>query len=208
MIQLASIVEGQGEIEAVPVLIRRIAREIDPGLAVQPHPPFRIPRTKLIKPGVLEHYVEVAARRAGHGGALLIILDSDDECPAALGPQLLSRAQSIRGDLAISVTLAHREFEAWFLAAAESLRGQRGFLAELVSPTDPEAKRDAKGWLSAQMEEGRSYSPTLDQPALAALLDIAAARQKAPSFDRFCREVTRLLVSSSRNCPGIDSPTR
>jgi len=195
LIQLVSIVEGQGEVEAVPLLVRRIAREIDPGLLVQAHPPFRIPRSKMIKPGVLEHYVDVAARRAGSAGVLLIVLDSDDDCPAELGPQLLGRARRVQGSLAISVTLAHREFEAWFLAAAESLRGQRGLIEGLVGPSDPEARRDAKGWLSAQMAEGRSYVPTLDQPALAALLDIAAARRRSPSFDRFYREVTRLLTS-------------
>lgn len=196
MIQLVSIVEGQGEVEAIPILVRRIAREIEPGLLVQTHPPFRVPRSKLIKPGVLEHYVDVAARRAGRAGVILIVLDSDDDCPAELGPQLLSRTQPTRGGFATSVCLAHREFEAWFLAAAESLRGQRGLVEDLVGPSDPEAKRDAKGWLSAQMEEGRSYAPTLDQPALASLLDIAAARRRSRSFDRFCREVTRLLTSA------------
>lgn len=194
MIQVVSIVEGQGEVEAIPILVRRIARAIDPGLLVQTHPPFRISRSKLIKPGVLEHYVDIAVRRADREGILLIVLDSDDDCPAELGPQLSARVRRAREGFATSVCLAHREFEAWFLAGAESLRGQRGLVEDLVGPPDPESKRDAKGWLSAQMEEGRSYAPTLDQPALASLLDIAAARLRSRSFDRFCREVIRLLT--------------
>jgi hypothetical protein len=194
LIQLVSIVEGQGEVEAVTILVRRIARELDPGLLVQAHPPFRISRGKLLKPGGLEHYVEVAVRRAGRGGVLLIVLDSDDDCPAELGPRLRSRVYETARGFAASVCLAHREFEAWFLAAAESLRGQRGLIGNLASPPDPEVRRDAKGWLSAQMEAGRSYVPSLDQPVMAALFDLAAARRRSLSFDRFYREVSRLLT--------------
>src|SRR5215208_1860233 len=138
-VNLTCIVEGHGEIDAVPLIIRRISREIDPGLMVTIHQPFRVPRSKLVKPGELERAVELAGRRAGENGAIFIILDSDDECPAALGPELLDRARRVRPDRLISVVLAKHEFEAWFLAAAESLRGRRGLAADLESPPDPES---------------------------------------------------------------------
>jgi hypothetical protein len=89
-LELACIVEGDGEVEAVPVAIRRIVHEIHPNLGLKIHHPIRIPRTKLVKPGELERSVELAARRAGKGGAILMLLDSDDDCPAALGPELLA----------------------------------------------------------------------------------------------------------------------
>src|SRR5262249_6062139 len=123
---LACIVEGHGEIEAVPVTVRRIARLVSPELVLKIHPPFRVPRNRLVKPGELERSVELAARRAGPAGVILVVLDGDDECPAALGPELLARAQKTRPDIPIRVVLAKREFEAWFLASAESLRGRRG----------------------------------------------------------------------------------
>ncbi len=189
----ACIVEGHGECEAVPVLIRRIAEKLDPALQVWMPKPIRIPRSKIIKPNEIERAVELAARKMGGKGAILIVLDSDDDCPAKVGPELLKRAQAARSDRPIAVVLAKREFEAWFLQAAESLRGKRGLLETLSAPPDPESVRGAKEWLSARMQPGRTYSETIDQPALAAHFEIEAARQ-ADSFDKCYREAVRLLT--------------
>lgn len=199
-VNLACIVEGHGEIEAVPVTIRRIAQLIDPGLVVNIHQPFRVPRTKLVKQGELERTVELAGRRAGRDGAVVIVLDSDDECPATLGPELLIRVKRTRSDLPVSVVLAKREFEAWFLAAAESLRGRRGLASNLESPSEPESIRGAKEWLTARMPTGRRYVETLDQPALAAVFDLERAR-RARSFDKFFRDVLNLLEDNHRTAP-------
>ncbi|HZF13425.1 MAG TPA: DUF4276 family protein [Thermoanaerobaculia bacterium] len=196
-VQLACIVEGDGEIEAVPLLVRRIAQEVAPNLAVHIVHRIRLSRGKLNKPVELERAVELAARRAGAGGAILIVFDSDGSDPEELEREVLARAVRVRSDFAIGVALAHMEFEAWFLAAAESLRGCRGLTADLTAPADPEAIRGAKEWLSAHMEKGRTYAPVLDQPALAATFDLSVARQRSPSFERFYREVTRLLAIRS-----------
>jgi hypothetical protein len=119
-------------------------------------------------------------------------LDCDDSCPADKGPELLKRAKKARGDLPISVVLAKREFEAWFLAAAESLRGQRGLTADLSAPMAPEGIRGAKEWLASQMSHGLSYSESSDQSALTAVFDLTAAR-RADSFDKCYREIVHLV---------------
>ena len=93
----------------------------------------------------------------------------------------------------ISVVLAKKEFEAWFIAAAESLRGQCGLSQELVADPDPESIRGAKEWLSRQMPRNRRYAETTDQPALTAIFDLQAAR-RADSFDKCYREIVRLLT--------------
>jgi hypothetical protein len=41
---------------------------------------------------------------------------------------------------------------------------------------------------------GPPYKETLDQAALAAVFDLKDSRQNSPSFDKFCREVERLLL--------------
>lgn len=191
-IDLACIVEGDGDVEAVPILIRRIVPDIAPGLVLKAHT-FRVSRPKLVKPGELERSIELAARRAGKGGAILVVLDSDDDCPATLGPELLDRARQARSDLPISVVLAKREFEAWFLASARSLRGLRGLAGDLEPPPDPETIRGAKEWLTARMPEGRSYVETLDQSALTASMDLLQAREAAPSFDKFFRDLVAIV---------------
>ena len=190
-VDLACIVEGDGDVDAVPIALRRIVQETDPSLTIKVHP-LRVPRTKLVKPGELERSIELAARRAGRRGAIFVVLDSDDDCPATLGPELLGRARKVRPDLPISVVLAKREFEGWFLASAESLRGLRGLASDLKPPPDPESIRGTKEWLTARMTAGRSYVETLDQPALAASFDLLQART-APSFDKFFRDVVAVI---------------
>ena len=191
-IQIGCIVEGHGEVEAVPVLIRRVAAHLYPELAIIIPRPIRISRDKLLQAGGLEQWVEVVSVRVGTQGAIFVILDSDDDCPAELGPELLHRASRVQAGLPVAVVLAKCEFEAWFLAAAESLRGQRGLSDDVHPPNDPEAIRGAKEWLTYRMEGSKTYSETHDQPALTALFDIGQARQ-ANSFDKCYRDIVRLL---------------
>jgi hypothetical protein len=92
----------------------------------------------------------------------------------------------------VAVVLAKREYEAWFLAAAESLRGMRGLSDALEGPLEPEAVRGAKEWLSDRMPDGVKYSATDDQPAFTAVFDMVAAR-RADSFDKCYRDIRRML---------------
>ena len=191
-VKIGCIVEGESEVATVPLLIRRIAADFYPELPIFVPPPIRRPRNKVVKENELERAVEFVARQIGGQGAIFIILDSEKDCPAELGPALLHRASQARSDLPIAVVLAKHEFEAWFLAAAESLRGRKGLRNDLNSPDNPEGIRGVKEWLSHQMESSRTYSETQDQPALAALFDIEQARQ-ADSFDKCYRDIVRLL---------------
>jgi hypothetical protein len=201
---IACIVEGHGEVQAVPILIRRVAAVIDPALSIDVKSPLRVPRSTLIRHQELERAVELAARKTGGRGGILILVDSDDDCPAQLAPQLLARARKTRNDLPISVVLAKREFEAWFLASAESLRGQRGLPSNLTSPSDPESIRGAKEWIARHIRGGRTYSETLDQPALTALFDLNQATRRSDSFDKCVREITSLILQLRPTDP---SPT-
>jgi hypothetical protein len=193
MLRIAAIVEGVGECAAVPILVRRIAQTLDPSLVPEVHPVIRFPASKLVKEGEIERAVELAARKNAGQGGILVLLDCDDGCPAEDGPAMLQRAVKARSDLPVAVVFAKREFEAWFLAAAESLRGQRGLPGDLTGPPDPEAIRGAKEWLQDRMPRGQSYAESSDQPALAAVFDLSAAR-RAESFDKCHREVVRLVT--------------
>jgi hypothetical protein len=194
-LSIACIVEGDGDVEAVPILIRRVAARVDPALSILVRRPWRIPRSRLVRAGELERAIEGAARQVGRQGGILVLIDSDDDCPASLGPQLLDRARKTRSDLPIGVALAKREFEGWFLASAESLRGRRGLPDDLNPPPDPEAIRGAKEWLTRQMSGGARYSETLDQPALAAAFDLDQAAGRSDSFEKCLREITGLILA-------------
>ncbi len=193
-LRVAAIVEGHGDVEAVPILIRRISQRLDPPVFVDVDPVLRVPASSLRKAGEIERQVERAARKMEQKGGILILIDCDWDggCPAQEGPALVSRARGARSDIPISVVLAKKEYEAWFIAAAESLRGKRGLPQDFSCDRAPEDIRGAKEWLSDHMPVGRPYSETLDQPKLTAVFDLDLAR-RADSFDKCYREITGLL---------------
>ena len=192
MLRIASIVEGHGEVKAVPILLRRIAERVAPARAMDVLRPIRVRRQRFLKRGELERSVELAARRAGPAGCVLVLIDAEGDCPAELAPEILRRAREARSDRAIRVVLAKTEYEAWFLAAVESIAGTRG-MAESVEPQrEPESIRGAKERLGDFMSN-HPYSETLDQPAFTATFDLDAART-APSFDKLWRDVSSLLT--------------
>jgi hypothetical protein len=146
-----------------------------------------VPKSKLLKLGELERAVQLAALNAGSSGGILVLLDSDGDCPAELGPQLLERVRSARSDLPSAVVVANNEFESWFLASAASLP-----LATAVElPDRPEEIRGAKEWLRRHLSNG-VYSETVDQVKLTHGIDLTTAR-RASSFDKCYRDVLRLL---------------
>jgi hypothetical protein len=186
------VVEGEGEVEATPLLVRRICGEIHENFAVKTTRPVRAPRSKLVRPGELERAIRLARNATSGRGPVLVLLDADDDLPCLLGPALKARADAVAPPDGVSIVVPKVEFEAWFLASIASLGGRRGLRHNLTPPPDPESVRGAKEWLTRNMTPGRTYSPTVDQAALAADMDLAAARA-CPSFDRFCREIARLL---------------
>lgn len=177
------IVEGHGEVEAVPILIRRIFAEF---ATVIPriNPPIRVKAGSFLHDAsAFNRYVAMAAAKAAQGnGAVLILLDCEDECPGKLGPELLLRAQAVRSDVRCHVVLAKREYETWFLAAASSLAGCAGLPTNLSSPHSPEAIRGAKEWLGLHMD--CAYDPIRHQVQFTSSFDLRQAK-KLYSFDRF-----------------------
>ena len=189
MARIVAIVEGDGEVEAVPVLLRRIGTEVSPLVPLDVPRPMRVHRHQIVKEGELERYVALAAARAGDGGRIVILLDANGDCPAEFAPIILRRARATRPGLRIEVVLAKSEYEAWFISAIESIAGTRGIHPDLSAPQDPESMRGAKEWLRM----GGSYRPTADQAALTARFDMALARERSPSFDKMWRATSALL---------------
>jgi hypothetical protein len=188
------IVEGQGDEAAVPVLLRRLRDEARAwGLDVgRPH---RRRRTQLVKKDSLQMAVRVAALREDCAG-ILILFDADDDCPKELAPTIEEWARDAAGGKPCAVVLANREYEAWFLSSIEALRGKSAILHEAMSHPDPEGPRDAKGELEQRMRHGASYSPTVDQAALTAHLDLESAHRRCRSFRRLVSAFGALAASA------------
>jgi len=187
---VVSIVEGHGEVAALPVLLRRLSGWRSPEAFIAISAPIRVHRDRFLKRNEeFQRYVRLAADKCDEQGRILILLDADDDCPAEMAPAILERACSYVTDRPISVVIANREYEAWFIAAASSLHGCRGFSFE-EQHIDPEEPRDAKGWIEMHMQ-GRSYGEMTDQPAFSAQIDLALAYEGSRSFRKLCKEWDR-----------------
>lgn len=187
------IVEGEGEVGAVPVLLRRLCAWLTPESQVEVRKPIRVRRDQFLnRQEEFSRTLQLAAGKAQTEGWILVLLDADDDCPKELGASILERAQAIAPHRQISVVLAKREFESWFIAAADSLRGRRGLDDGLTSPPDPESMRGAKEWLDKRML-GKRYREVMDQPALAFQFDLQQAKDASRSFQKLCKEFTSAM---------------
>ena len=183
-----AIVEGQGEVEALPILLRRLCEWMSPGKTMVVPEPIRVKRDRFLnRTDEFDRYLKLAAAKCGTNGWVLILLDADDFCPAENGCEILERAKKCIPHRRISVVLANREYEAWFIASAHSLNGKRGFRWESNEVVDAERPRNAKGWMKERMES-KNYSEIIDQPAFTALMDLQQAHEKSRSFRKLCSE--------------------
>ena len=192
MVVFVPIVEGQGEVQAVPNLLHRIVQSVRPELAVRVNPPIRVKAGSFLQDAeYFRRQVALAAAKAAQSqGHVLILLDCEDGCPATLGPELLRRARATRGDVSYLVCLVSREYETWFVTAAESLQGCCGLPANLAPPQDPEQIRGAKEWLSRHMPY--PYDPILHQLDLTRVFDLREA-QANHSFRRLVQKIHTVL---------------
>ena len=194
MIPISTIVEGHGEVGALPVLLSRLGAWRTPTIPTIVLPPIRVHRDRFLKRAKeFSRVIALAAAKSGEGGRIFILLDADNDCPAQLGATILMRAKEEAPHRHISVVLANREYEAWFIAAASSLHGHRGFSFDPKGDIiNAESVRDAKGWIRTRMAS-RIYGETTDQPALSALIDLQQAFDGSRSFRKMCDEWRRAI---------------
>ena len=112
VVTIASIVEGHGDVFALPKLLHRLAKGFPMVDLRTPKPPWRRSRGSLVAAGGIEREVE-SNSWVGPSGGVLVLLDADDDCPAELAPAPLNRAQATRQTGACP----------WFWPSVNSKRG-------------------------------------------------------------------------------------
>lgn len=187
---IVPIVEGKGEVESIPTLIRRLLQRREE-YRITVAKPLRAKRYSIVRERELEREIEFASQARRGAAGILLVLDADDDSPSELGPQLLHRGSAVT-HLPFRVVLAKRELEAWFLGAKDSLRGFRGIREDAVAPDEPEQIRGAKARLERNMIE-RTYVEVDDQPAFAAQMEVDLASERCASFAYFVRSVDALV---------------
>ena len=106
MKKIQSIVEGQGEVGAVPILLRRLLQEAGV-YSLDPDAPLRKPGADFREETRLGAAVRQARRRADCA-AILILFDGDGDCPKDRCPQVQQWARSEAGPIPCEVVMAYR----------------------------------------------------------------------------------------------------
>ena len=197
---IVPIVEGSGDVQATPILIRKILAErmnsFDIGIA---KPKRAGGRSKLDRPGGIEAFVGHASRTPGCAG-LLILADSDDDCGIEWAQGICERCAALGTSVPIAVVSAVREYENWFLASLDSIKGNliRGNVTldeNLENIDNPDDVGGAKGWITRQMPSGRAYKETSDQASLTSMIDLSLAHANSRSFRRLCHAIEELKTA-------------
>lgn len=190
---IASVVEGHGEVKALPTLLHRIVHEhIDPNTVLITSTPHRLPSQQMRRRDELAKVLRMQAARVRGRGGILVVRDGDDSdrpCPVELASELALAAGGVQ--VPVQVVIACREYEAWFLAAASSLCGHPAVRDDVQDDPEPERHRGAKERLRRLMIE--SYQETLHQQEFSSQLDVKAAASASRSFRRLVHAVEILV---------------
>ncbi len=176
---IVPIVEGPGDVAAVPVLLRRILHERSDRYDIG----VLRPKMAKGKGGIvrrLEDFLGYATITDGCA-AILVLVDADADCPKELGIELADRARATTVGVPTVVVCAKREYESWFLASDKDFNG------------DAEEYNGAKQWLNRRVASGLTYKETKDQVRFSATMDIDAAFHASRSFRRLCNAVDELV---------------
>lgn len=185
---IALVVEGRGEREAVPMLVRDYLHSRSQYELLVGKPLVANGRDKILKPGELERFVMLAASEPGACG-VLVVLDAEGDPACERGPECSDRAAAATG-LPTRVCLAVRQFENWIIGSAETVFGAD-------SEAQPLADPEGRG-ASVEVERGlrpTKYNKPIHQPSLTKRVDIDLARSRCPSFDRLFRCIDELSLA-------------
>lgn len=191
--KIRPIVEGYGDVSAIPELLRRLQFEYGLGAhGVQIARPVKCTRTQFNSEDQIRRVVRLAITDRDCIG-LLLVLDSDDDCPKLHAPKITAWSNREARTTPCEVVMANREYEAWLLGSIESLRGHRGIRLDAAPEDNPEEFRGAKERLETKMRPGFSYSETADQVALTCLADLHSVYERCRSFRRLVNGFQNLL---------------
>ena len=171
------LVEGDGDVQAVPSLIRKLAvaagfYDLNP--CPSPIKCGEIP--KLRKAGQLERFVQYACSRPD-GDSVILIVDCDDDCPVEASAEFVARVGQIaeRSAKKIGLAFIQKEFETLFLYSLAELSDrypEHGWrLKDEDAYKDWTTLRGAKGELDRRMKN-YSYKETRDQVKFVSAVDI------------------------------------
>lgn len=205
---IAAIVEGDGDVAAVPGLLRRILWERLYRYDIR----AANPKQAHGKPNLLkkfEKFLQYAI--IDNCDAILVILDADRECPVNEARTLATRAAALCLAVPVAIVYANSEYETWFIASLSegtgaAIRTRLGIPDTVHAPDNFESMRGAKAWLNERMPDSRAYKETEDQGPLTHHIDLDLTYLRSRSFRRLCHAVDELVDAIDQGQPGGVTP--
>lgn len=195
MNRLVCIVEGRGEVKAVPKLCARLMKHLGIQGWYVDEDPVRRSRSQLVdervpspnRPCHSEGLTKVLQQaRSRSPSAILVLCDADDDCAANWGPSasdLLKRSIQVPS----AAVMAEREYETWLLAG----------LAAQKAWSSSAKRRNAKGAMEHLFPD---YKPTTHQLPCTQQMNLSLAWARSDSFDKLARSIATLC--------GVQCPPR
>ncbi|HET8682371.1 MAG TPA: hypothetical protein VFM54_10925 [Micromonosporaceae bacterium] len=175
------VVEGQGDLNALPILLRRRLWQREIHKDILGKPVSCNGREKAVMPTGLEGFVAVAAARPGCR-SVLVVVDGEKDLVCELGPSLLSRARDVTR-LPVAICLAERTYEDWLFASCETLDiGSLRYRRTVAG----------LGAVVAALKPAKYVKPTW-QPRLTERLDLDVAMRRSGSLRRMINHFDTLV---------------
>ena len=191
MPEIVPIVEGDGEVTAVPSLLRKIllrAQRYDIQVA---RPKNANGRGNLTKVGGLEKFVKYSWKERDCG-AILILIDAENECAELVARDFSNRVEAMGIVFPVVIVVAKRMYETWIVASIATIAGHLDLPAGLTPPLDVRRVSNPKAWIDRHFPRGRAYKETQDQEAMTHLMDLDLA-SSTRSFQRLIHAVQQAL---------------
>lgn len=204
--RLVIIREGHGESQSIENLVHRTGKE----LGVIPSSFWSMPaapRYVISSPERAVRAAEIAATL--RPAACLLTADFEDGCPSKDAPAFAEAVGAAGLPFPVAVVLFYREFETLAISVASQLGGRElrspagqailTLQAPKEVPVDPEAPRDAKGWVSKHLMGGASYKPTIHQYPLTKVMGVTELQVADLSSFRRLQSAMHFLADEVAN---------
>ena len=224
--RLILFVEGPGDKDAVPVLVKRLLTDLQAWEHVSLDPqPFTVGEVAKVTAQDGKKWLawlRDAYRRPNLGGVLLLLdgdverIRGEDFCAAIFATKLSEQARQAGAGVLFSVAtvFAMQEFESWVIAGVDQLAGKplpdgrAGVKPDTTAPTGnlEEAPRGAKEWLNESMVTG--YLPTRDQKLLTTRLleHLQVVRERPMRSFRRLENALQQLIEAIRTGVHVVTP--
>lgn len=222
----ALFVEGKGEQDAAPRLMKRLWRH----LGLQPLVNWEVilQNTNFKDDAYLARQIDAQfGLRNGTYKVLVVMFDSDDKtdgvtmCPRDKGPSTANVLRAAKLPIPSAVVLPYQEYEHWFVACLPQWAGKpvvdpatqrqlAQFVPHAAEGLNRSHQRDGKGIVRDYLDPAE-YEPTIHQSALTNMLDFAHLQQPhidphAPAFGTLCRACQFLAGALAKPMPGAVYP--